>query len=1268
MVGTDGATGATGATGAVGAEGESAYDLYVDSTLAVGGTPLALADWLNSLIGATGADGQSAYDLYVETTTTAGGTPLNLTDWLAGLAGVDGINGTDGIDGQSAYDLYVETTTTAGGTPLNLTDWLASLVGTDGATGATGATGASGAADLITGITLNADVDANGQLTQGELRDVAPNTLSIGLSAKAQVNDIITVNGSPYILDQTDIDNAAIEVSITVLDGLNFIRVEALNADGQTDVDFKFFEVLEGDYLGEIDVFNDLDNNNVIDNGELGVGSTVDVNISLGADVREGDIVTLNGATHTVDGTDITNRFVTFMGVLVPQGQPETLLVEITSAGNVLETASEEININGAARNILENIVFPNDINADDALNAVEMDGKNYTPIQINLGVDAQIDDIVVVNGDKYILNATEVSTGILTVNVAVRQGVNPIQVTATDEWGNVDRVDSPIIVDALPPAAPILAPIAIDNVPLIEDIIVNGAITNDNLPEITGAGQLEGEIITLYINGVEVTGSDTPIVVESTGAWNYIPTTVLPDNDYVITYTVTDSAGNISLPSPSLSFEIDTAIPVVNITAVTPVDINNPVDNVADLVVITGTSDELNAAVIIKDKDGNQIGTATTDGTGAFSITLDTAAVQAGDNVKVEVTDKAGNTGSTTEVAGILTFEPLVLVDDDVSTSLADQNVDTANKLATYNEGAILGILEGQSQIATVDFTVSDTAKDAVIVVESQNLVTVANAFSFEVVNNATGEVFTVATASSSQGGLVTGALGLQALGVIDDGAGLRLDIKDLPSGNYSVIVHGDSSRLADILETVKLSELGSNTVNDVIQDTVKGLVKEVLVNANDIVLEGVLEQLTLQEVLDLAKTTNVSTALIDTVEVLLDTVDSVLAVLNPIGLLGDNTAVAAELLNTSVGDILAGNSTGLLGSLISDLGLGATLGGLVNGLLVQVDNLGEVIYNEVVEPLIDVVITDALLQNTGLADLLGGLLGGVNQILNGLGLGSLLPTADGLLTLVAENILSNPVSLFPDVTADVYAVNEKTYIAEGNVLDNDHVEIGSIITQVNGNPINFDQTDVNSQMYAEISGSHGTLHLYEDGHYIYTAVVAADETAVLMDQFTYTVQDQNSNVEDAVLTITTDPENETIDFSSTVGNNILQGGSGDDILTGGEGIDTAIYYLLDNLDATGGNGTDTWTDFTVGSGADKIDVSALLDGLQTATNIGSYISVKTNADGDAVITIDRDGAGTEFATKSDLLILTGVDAISLGGTPESQLQALLDNNQIIF
>ena len=74
------------------------------------------------------------------------------------------------------------------------------------------------------------------------------------------------------------------------------------------------------------------------------------------------------------------------------------------------------------------------------------------------------------------------------------------------------------------------------------------------------------------------------------------------------------------------------------------------------------------------------------------------------------------------------------------------------------------------------------------------------------------------------------------------------------------------------------------------------------------------------------------------------------------------------------------------------------------------------------------------------------------------------------------------------------------------------------------------------------------------------------------------------------------------------------------------------------------------------------------MLDGHQTATNIGNYISVTTDANGHAVIAIDRDGSGTNFTVKSDLLVLENITASSLGATAEDQLKTLLNNNQIIF
>ena len=127
--------------------------------------------------------------------------------------------------------------------------------------------------------------------------------------------------------------------------------------------------------------------------------------------------------------------------------------------------------------------------------------------------------------------------------------------------------------------------------------------------------------------------------------------------------------------------------------------------------------------------------------------------------------------------------------------------------------------------------------------------------------------------------------------------------------------------------------------------------------------------------------------------------------------------------------------------------------------------------------------------------------------------------------------------------------------------------------------------------------------------------------------------------------------------------GKDLLIGGSGNDTLIGGTGSDTALFELLDKLDAKGGNGTDTWNDFTLGNvntntEADKINIASLLDGHQTEANLGDYLSVSFNGT-DTVIRIDRDGGGTAFAGKVDLLILKNVD---------TNLQDLLNNDQIIF
>ncbi len=212
----------------------------------------------------------------------------------------------------------------------------------------------------------------------------------------------------------------------------------------------------------------------------------------------------------------------------------------------------------GTERDIVESLTFLNDINEDGSLNAAEMGGKFYTSLKVTLGADAKAGDIVSVNGDRYVLTAAEVQAKTLNVYMPVREGLNPVQVTATDEWGNVDSVSSSIIVGTLAPSEPMTAPEAWDDVPLNVDIIEANGKTNDNQPEIKGSGRVEGEIITLTING-EVVVTDQPIIVGRDGTWSYTPTQPLNDAEYVVSYTVSNSNGVTQGSSPELKFTVDT-------------------------------------------------------------------------------------------------------------------------------------------------------------------------------------------------------------------------------------------------------------------------------------------------------------------------------------------------------------------------------------------------------------------------------------------------------------------------------------------------------------------------------------------------------------------------------------------------------------------------------------------------------------------------------------------------------------------------------------
>ncbi|MBJ9420121.1 putative Ig domain-containing protein [Acinetobacter oleivorans] len=184
-----------------------------------------------------------------------------------------------------------------------------------------------------------------------------------------------------------------------------------------------------------------------------------------------------------------------------------------------------------------------------------------------------------------------------------------------------------------------------------------------------------------------------------------------------------------------------------------------------------------------------------------------------------------------------------------------------------------------------------------------------------------------------------------------------------------------------------------------------------------------------------------------------------------------------------------------------------------------------------------------------------------------------------------------------------------------------------------------------------------------------------ASEGMDTVLSSITYTL---GSNLENLTLTGSTainatgNTLNNTLTGNSGVnalnggaGNDILDGQGGNDQLTGGTGADTALYQLLVQSDALGGNGTDTWSDFTMGNStsntnADKIDIGDLLIGYSGTYNFTSLEPfIKTVVSGsNTQLYIDRDGVGTTYSS-SLLLTLNNTNA---------NLNDLINNQQIII
>lgn len=228
-------------------------------------------------------------------------------------------------------------------------------------------------------------------------------------------------------------------------------------------------------------------------------------------------------------------------------------------------------------------------------------------------------------------------------------EGPHAITLTTTDVAGNSSTPTAPftVVVDTAAPAAP-SAITAQDSVDPTTGPITEGQQTNENRPTLSGT--VEPNATVQILDNGNVIGS---VKANASGNWSFTPTSDLADGNHQLTVTATDSAGNVSAPSPALNFVVDTAGPAApiivdatdNVGSITaPLVSGNTTDD--NTPTLNGTTDAF-ATVAVLD-NGIQIGTAVADENGNWSFTPQTPLGNGSHAFTTVATDLAGNVGAT--------------------------------------------------------------------------------------------------------------------------------------------------------------------------------------------------------------------------------------------------------------------------------------------------------------------------------------------------------------------------------------------------------------------------------------------------------------------------------------------------------------------------------------------------------------------------------------------------------------------------------------------
>lgn len=557
----------------------------------------------------------------------------------------------------------------------------------------------------VTGLTVTDNAGAiQGVLTSGTPTDDTTPTLS----GSAAANSVVVISEGTTVLGSVvaNGDGAWSFTPAALSEGTHPLSVTVRDAAGSSSTPVNFTVVVDttAPATSTLVVTNDVTSATIPAGGYSSdatptLSGVAEANAVV--TVRDGNAV-LGSVTADADG-----RW-SYASTTLSQGL-HTLSVTATDvAGNVSGATSTTLIVDNVAPVAVSGLNAAN--NNGSALVAIAAGGTTSDATPLLRGTAEAGSVVTIRDGNTVLGSVTAGSGGAWSfVTPALAEGAHTFNVTASDAAGNVSpNATLTLTVDTTPPAA-------VSNLVVTDDAapntgpLVNGAVTNDATPVLSGTAEAGG-IVTVY-DGTAVLGS---VAADGSGAWSFT-SPALNNGPHALSVTVRDAAGNVSPASPTVAITVDTVAPAAPTLVVTNDVANTTVANGAasgDSTPTLSGSAEANSLVIIRDGT-TLLGSVTASGTGSWSFTPATALSEGSHTFSITATDAAGNVSSSVSSTAIIdTVAPgavtgLAAANNNGSTAIAIPNnsvtSDSTPLLTGSGEaGARVTILDGNVALGT--------------------------------------------------------------------------------------------------------------------------------------------------------------------------------------------------------------------------------------------------------------------------------------------------------------------------------------------------------------------------------------------------------------------------------------------------------------------------------------------------------------------------------------------------------------------------------------